>query len=209
MAITTAGAATVCRSVPCGTALTLRHLQALSEAVDLNAVGVLVGFDADPAGERAAVRAYQMLCQFTDKIDAVTFLPGQDPAQILADEGRNALARAAHHVHPAAGRSSHRLCELDGWDNWLRFAEGQVNALRATAELIAAMPPSNVVAKSPASPSASPWNTPRSPRPSRTRCPARCTTRRTDDACSERQFDLPVLRTGPEYRLVAAAAMLT
>jgi hypothetical protein len=34
--------------------------------------------------------------------------------------------------------------EFDRWDNWLRFAEGQVNALRATAELIAAMPPSHV-----------------------------------------------------------------
>jgi len=143
VAVTTAGRQRYAGVAPCGTALTLRHLQALSESVDLHAVGVLVGFDADPAGRRAAVRAYQMLCQFTDKVEAVNFQPGQDPAQIQADEGPDVLAEMlTTYTRPLADLVIDN--ELDRWDNWLRFAEGQFNALRATSELIAAMPPSHV-----------------------------------------------------------------
>jgi DNA primase len=120
-----------------------RHLSALNQVADLPAVGVLAGFDADPAGRRAAVRAYHLLCQFTDKVDAVSFQPGQDPAQILADEGPAALAGTlATYTRPLADLVIDS--EFDRWTNWLRFAEGQVNALRATAKLIAAMPPSHV-----------------------------------------------------------------
>jgi DNA primase len=128
---------------PCGTALTMRQLTALSQVSDLSTVGVLVAFDADPAGRRAAVRAYHLLCQFTDKVDTVSFQSGQDPAQILADEGPTALAgMLATYTRPLADLVIDS--EFDRWASWLRFAEGQVNALRATAKLIAAMPPSHV-----------------------------------------------------------------
>ena len=33
---------------------------------------------------------------------------------------------------------------MDRWSRWLGFAEGQINALRATAPVIAAMPPAHV-----------------------------------------------------------------
>lgn len=141
--VTTAGRQRFAGMAPCGTALTLRHLTALSEAADLHAAGVLVAFDPDPAGQRAAVRAYPLLCQFTAKVDAVSFQPGQDPAQILASEGPAALTRMlSTYTRPLADLVIDS--ELGRWDNWLRFAEGQVNALRATAGLIAAMPPSHV-----------------------------------------------------------------
>jgi len=128
---------------PCGTALTMRQLTALSQVADLSTVGILVAFDADPAGRRAAVRAYHLLCQFTDKVDTVSFQPGQDPAQILASEGPTALAgMLATYTRPLADLVIDS--EFDRWADWLRFAEGQVKALRATAGLIVAMPPSHV-----------------------------------------------------------------
>jgi DNA primase catalytic core len=143
VAVTTAGEGHLAGVAPCGTALTLRQLTALSDLADLRGVGAVVAFDADPAGRRAAVRAYPLLCQFTDKVDAVTFQPGQDPAQVLASEGLAALASMLNtYTRPLADLVIDS--EFDRWDNWLRFAEGQVNALRATAELIAAMPPSHV-----------------------------------------------------------------
>lgn len=143
IAVTTAGWQRFAGVAPCGTALTLRQGIALSEAAKLHAVGVLVAFDADPAGRRAAVRAYPLLCQFTGKVDTVSFRPGQDPAQILADEGPAALAgMLSTYTRPLADLIIDS--EFDRWEKWLRFAEGQVKALRATAELIAAMPPSHV-----------------------------------------------------------------
>ena len=48
----------------------------------------------------------------------------------------------ARHTQPA-GRRGHRH-ELQRWERWLQYPEGQVNALRATAPTIAAMPPSHV-----------------------------------------------------------------
>ncbi len=143
IAVTTARQRHFAGVAPCGTALTLRHLTALSQVANLPTVGVLVAFDADPAGRRAAVRAYHLLCQFTHKVDSVSFQPGQDPAQILADEGPAALAgMLVTYTRPLADLVIDN--EFDRWDNWLRFAEGQINALRATAKLIAAMPPSHV-----------------------------------------------------------------
>ena len=143
IAVTTAGRQRFAGVAPCGTALTLRHLSALSQVADLPRWAFWSAFDADPAGRRAAVRAYHLLCQFTDKVDAVSFQPGQDPAQILADEGPAALAgMLATYTRPLADLVIDS--EFDRWANWLRFAEGQVNALRATAKLIAAMPPSHV-----------------------------------------------------------------
>ncbi len=143
IAVSTAGRQRFAGVAPCGTALTRRHLAALNQVADLAAVGVLAGFDADPAGRRAAVRAYHLLCQFTDKVDAISFPHGQDPAQILAGEGPAALAgMLATYTRPLADLVIDS--EFDRWADWLRFAEGQVNALRSTAALIAAMPPGHV-----------------------------------------------------------------
>ena len=46
---------------PCGTALTARQATLLSRAGDLPRTGVLVAFDDDTAGQKAAVRAYHLL----------------------------------------------------------------------------------------------------------------------------------------------------
>ena len=143
MAVTAAGQERFVGVAPCGPALTVRHLAALAGRADLRSAGVLVAFDSDPAGQRAAVRAYHLLCPLTEKTAAAGFPPGQDPARIHADRGPGALYEAlAERTHPLADVVSDS--ELQRWERWLKYPEGQVNALRATAPIIAAMPPAHV-----------------------------------------------------------------
>jgi DNA primase len=128
---------------PCGTALTAQHLAALDTVADLSAAGVLVAFDGDEAGRHAAVRAYHLLIQFTSEVAAVALPPGQDPAQVLADHGPEALAALlGERIRPLADLVVD--AELGKWSRWLDHAEGQINALHATAPLIAAMPVAHV-----------------------------------------------------------------
>ena len=51
---------------PCGTALTPAQVALLARTCDLRRAGVVVAFDADRAGRRAAVRAYHLLRGVTD-----------------------------------------------------------------------------------------------------------------------------------------------
>ena len=51
---------------PCGTALTSAQVALLARTCDLRRDGVVVAFDADRAGRRAAVRAYHLLRGVTD-----------------------------------------------------------------------------------------------------------------------------------------------
>ena len=92
IAITVASPGRYAGLAPCGTALTSRQLAALADAADLRATGVLVAFDPDQAGHRAAAKAYDLLKPLTDDMTAARFPAGQDPAQILREHGPGALA---------------------------------------------------------------------------------------------------------------------
>jgi DNA primase len=143
MAITGSGDGRYAGVAPCGTSLTARHVAALANATDLAAAGVLVAFDNDAAGRRAAVRAYYLLAPITTRVEAVVLPAGRDPAQVLADHGPAVLAATlAEHTRPLADLVID--AELEKWSRWLDYAEGQINAMRAAAPLIAAMPPDHV-----------------------------------------------------------------
>ena len=75
---------------PCGTALTGDQVAALVRTVDLRERGIRVALDGDPAGRKAAVRAYQHLAPLADPV-AVTFPDGSDPADVLRAGGRQGL----------------------------------------------------------------------------------------------------------------------
>jgi DNA primase len=128
---------------PCGTALTAQHVAALQGVAALETTGVLIAFDGDQAGRRAAVRAYPLLVRVTSHLEAVEFPPEQDPAQVLQDHGADALtALLAERTQPLADLVID--VELDRWNRWLDHVEGQINALRAAAPVVAAMPPEHV-----------------------------------------------------------------
>jgi DNA primase len=128
---------------PCGTALTAEHLAALDAVVDLSAAGVTVAFDGDEAGRHAAVRAYHLLIGFSTEVAVVVLPPGQDPAQVVERQGPDGLAAVlGDRIRPLADWVVD--AELDKWSRWLRYAEGQINALHAVAPVIAAMPAAHV-----------------------------------------------------------------
>jgi DNA primase len=143
IAVTTAGDGKYVGLAPCGTALTAHQVAALAVVTDLGATGVTVGFDSDQAGRRAAIRAYHLLVPYTDKLAAATLPAGQDPAQVLADSGTAALADLlASNTRPLPDLVIN--AEVARWSRWLRYPEGQIHALRATAPVIAAMPSAHV-----------------------------------------------------------------
>ena len=75
---------------PCGTALTSQQAALISQAADLDCTGILVAFDSDTAGRKAALRAYGTLRPLTGNLQTV-LLDGKDPAEILQHHGADAL----------------------------------------------------------------------------------------------------------------------
>jgi DNA primase len=140
MAVTVAGAGPYAGVAPCGTAFTAQQLGALASACDLRSRGVLAAFDADKAGQKAAVRAYDLLSGVASRPMTVVLPSGQDPAGLFASHGGQALSLALDHLaRPLAdtvidARLAKHASSLDSVD-------GQFGALRAVAPVIAHMPP--------------------------------------------------------------------
>jgi DNA primase len=136
MAITAAGAAGV---APCGTALTTAQVALLSRV----AKTVVVAFDADRPGRKAAVRAYHLLRAATHDLSTVPLPPGQDPAGFLREHGAPALARLlGGQAHPLADLVIDE--HLAEFAPWLQFTDGKFGALRAVAPRIATLPAGQV-----------------------------------------------------------------
>jgi DNA primase len=138
IAVATACAGRCAGVAPCGTALTAEQVRTLSQVADLGSTGALVAFDSDAAGRRAAIRAYHLLIPYTYEVSVMVLPAGQDPAQVFAERGPDALAGIASHTHPLADLVTDAV--VDRWSRWLEYPEGQINALRATTPVIAAMP---------------------------------------------------------------------
>src|SRR5690242_20420276 len=112
---------------PCGTALTPAQVTLLARASDLRRAGVVVAFDADRAGRRAAVRAHHLLRGVTDDTLALALPVGQDPAGFRREHGDRALARRLDASVPLAD-----LVVDDAvapFERWLGFLDGTFAAL--------------------------------------------------------------------------------
>jgi DNA primase len=139
IAITLAGRGRYVGLAPCGTALTSPQAEALSRAADLRGTGILVAFDDDPAGRKAAVRAYHVLHAISDRLQAVA-LPGKDPAEILESAGPSALhAILRNHLRPLSALVID--AHLSPWQRRLRDTEGPLLAMRSVATVIAELLP--------------------------------------------------------------------
>ena len=124
---------------PCGTALTSKQAAILAQAADLGSTGVLVAFDDDPAGRKAAVRAHGILRTVSSRLQSAV-LSGKDPAEILQTEGPEALrAILRDQVQPlsAVVIDAH----LAPWERRLHDPEGPLLAMRSTATVIAGLLP--------------------------------------------------------------------
>ncbi|SHN19538.1 toprim domain-containing protein [Cryptosporangium aurantiacum] len=68
---------------PCGTALTAAQVAALGTAVGKD-TPLIMAFDGDDAGRRAAARAYGLLRSWTGPVDAIRLPSGEDPASLIS-----------------------------------------------------------------------------------------------------------------------------
>jgi DNA primase len=95
---------------------------------------VIVAFDDDPAGRKAAVRAYGILRPLTATLRSAN-LSGRDPAQVLQEEGPQALRDIlTTQVGPLLGNVVD--AELSRWEHQLDETEGPLRAMRATAAVL-------------------------------------------------------------------------
>ncbi|HEU5421681.1 MAG TPA: toprim domain-containing protein, partial [Streptosporangiaceae bacterium] len=124
---------------PCGTALTSKQAAILAQAADLGSTGVLVAFDDDQAGRKAAVRAHDVLRPVSDRLQSAV-LSGRDPAEILQTEGPEVLRTVLRdQVQPLS--SVVIDAHLAPWERRLRDPEGPLLAMRSTATVIAGLLP--------------------------------------------------------------------
>ncbi len=124
---------------PCGTALTSKQAAILAQAADLGSAGVLVAFDDDQAGRKAAVRAYDILRTVSSRLQSAV-LSGKDPAEILQTQGPAALRtilRDQAQPLSAVVIDAH----LAPWERRLQDPEGPLLAMRSTAAVIAGLLP--------------------------------------------------------------------
>jgi DNA primase len=124
---------------PCGTALTSHQAAALGRYADLRHTVVLVAFDDDTSGRKAAIRAYNILRPISDRLQSVT-LSGKDPAEILETGGAAALQTILQdRVRPLSAIVID--AHLDPWERRLQDPAGPLLAMRSTATLIAGLLP--------------------------------------------------------------------
>ena len=124
---------------PCGTALTSKQAAILRRSADLDSTGVLVAFDDDQAGRKAAVRAHDVLRTVSGRLQSAV-LSGKDPAEILQTEGPAALRTVLRdQVQPLS--SVVIDAHLAPWERRLQDPEGPLLAMRSTATVIASLLP--------------------------------------------------------------------
>ena len=139
LAVTLADPARHVGLAPCGTALTTEQAGLLSRTADLPRTGVLVAFDADTAGRKAAVRAYGLLRPHTPKLQAAR-LNAKDPAAIFAQDGPAALrAVLREHREPLSARLID--ARIGQFEQHLDHTEDRYRAMHSTAALIAELLP--------------------------------------------------------------------
>ena len=145
IAVTTAADGRHAGLAPCGTALTAGQAALLGQACDLARAGALVAFDPDPAGLKAAIRAYGILRPLTATLRSVQ-PGGSDPAQILQDQGAKALRDIlTSRTEPLLGVIAD--AEINRMEYQLGDAEGPFRAMRAAAVALARLLPADVAAQ--------------------------------------------------------------
>jgi DNA primase len=140
IAVSLAGRGRYAGVAPCGTALTCDQVKLLRGAA--GGGEVLVAFDADNAGLKAAVRAYGLLRPYFLHPMALRIAAGEDPASMLGTQGPVGLARRLDEAYPLADVIVD--VTVAGYERWLDTIEGKFGALRAVAPLVADLPADSV-----------------------------------------------------------------
>jgi DNA primase len=125
---------------PCGTALTKAQSLALTTASTSEVL--VVAFDSDPAGDRAAATAYELLSPHVPHLQVADLPRGSDPAELLALHGPERLRDVLSDTAPLADRVVDRI--LRRYRDRDHNAEARVAALHEVAPVLAALSPAEV-----------------------------------------------------------------
>ncbi|MFY1633718.1 toprim domain-containing protein [Solwaraspora sp. WMMB335] len=123
---------------PCGTNLTHEQLNLLQRA--LPGAHLVLAFDGDGGGRRAAERAYPIAARWPGQLSGVRLPKGQDPADILADMGPiRAMSEIVGAIQPLAQlqltNKISGLFESRRITDPVRFVDDRLTAYHAIAEL--------------------------------------------------------------------------
>jgi DNA primase catalytic core len=129
----------------CGTALTSQQVALLSQAADPPRTGIIVAFDSDTAGRKAAIRAHGILRSLTGKLQSAV-LDGKDPAEILQRDGPAAL-RVILREHRQPLSALLIDTSIEQWGRRLDDIDGPLMAMRSAASLIASLLPDDTASQ--------------------------------------------------------------
>ncbi|GAB3785732.1 toprim domain-containing protein [Nocardioides ungokensis] len=116
----------------CGTAVTTRHGEILGRLVRSH---VIVAFDRDPAGLKAAERTCAAISGHLRNPFAAALPHHADPAETLVQEGPEGLSRCLTRLRPLAQAIVDE--HLDAWPNLSENAEARVACLREVSRVLA------------------------------------------------------------------------
>nr|MBA2417209.1 toprim domain-containing protein [Geodermatophilaceae bacterium] len=138
-AVTLAGDGRYVGAAPLGTAFTDRQADQLRPYIRDGRPGIVVATDADPAGERAAERAYWQLTARGDNPARLAMSDGLDPADVLRTGGTTTLQQA---LQESGSLAEHLVNQrISAATHNTATAEERVAAIRAAAEVIGALRP--------------------------------------------------------------------
>jgi len=124
-----AGAANVVATL--GTALTREHARELKRFAER----VVLVFDADAAGEKASERAVELFFSEALDVGIATLPPGRDPADLVAEGGREAwesvVAASVEALDHLVGLTETRLASIEGLTGRQREIESLLERLEA------------------------------------------------------------------------------
>ncbi|MCL6444769.1 MAG: aldehyde dehydrogenase family protein [Alicyclobacillus sp.] len=130
----------------CGTSLTEQHAATLAALPAARQNGIVTAFDADPAGQHATLRAFQLLSVHTRLTLSAAVLPtGTDPAD-LAHHDATVLHAALTNRRPLAQAAVDITLDqyLAARPDALTYIEGRHNAIHTVAALIVDLPAAQI-----------------------------------------------------------------
>ena len=138
IAVTLAGQGRHVGVASLGTALTDAQAELLRPHLGADGNGVIIATDPDPAGRKAAARAYWLLAARRGNPGVLLLPDGVDPADAYARDPDLLRARLADPANLAATLVDDALA---AWAPQLDTAEGRVAAMREALTIIGALPP--------------------------------------------------------------------
>ncbi|QFG22892.1 toprim domain-containing protein [Actinomadura sp. WMMB 499] len=142
IAVNTVMPQTYAAVAPCGTAITAAQLRSLTTTTGLEAHGLVLALDGDPAGRVGVLRAWRALQHVTHPVEVAVLPQGRDPADLMSSAARPSVVEALQSVVPLVDLVIDETVERFG--GTLEFVESRLAAVRAAARLIADLPPAQI-----------------------------------------------------------------